>query len=100
MYRGTTPPFQINVDGVNLSDYPTLQLSISQDDVLITKDTTDMNIEGNVIKVTLTQNDTLSLDEGMCELQLRGLSTSGVAIASDTTKIKVSDILSDGEIYG
>lgn len=99
MFRGTTPEFRIKIKDVVLSDYTAITITIEQDDVDIVKRTEDLTITEDMIIVRLTQEDTLSLDAGYCEIQMRGLTASGIAIATYLKKIKVEDILGDGEIY-
>ena len=79
-------------------DISKLYLTIKQFDNVIEKTLPDMQIDGNVIQTTLTQQETLSLGTGNISMQIRILSKSKTAYATKVLSMPVNDILKDGEI--
>ena len=73
MYRGTTPTitFTLPFDGSRIT---ALNLCFAQQDtVVLEKGLADCNLEGNTLKVSLTERETLLFDtkKGMVEMQLQ-----------------------------
>jgi hypothetical protein len=99
MRRGTTPTLQITVTGLSKIEIQVLHLIIEQQGVVIKKTEQDVSIDGEVISAALTQEETLSLTAGMdVAVQLRVLSKSGTACASNIVPVPVGEILEDGVI--
>ena len=102
MRRGTTQIIVINIgDDLNINDYTTIWVTISQNGcVILNKTGTDITIiDQSNISVELSQADTLSLSKGTIELQVRASKDSGAtAVASNISTIAVDRILKDGEI--
>lgn len=97
MYRGTTPTisFSLPIDG---SSVTALNLCFAQKgQAVLEKGLADCCLEGNVLQVTLTEQDTLRFDEkkGMVELQLR-IGCGETKMASDIMRVSVEKILKDG----
>ena len=99
MFRGTTPtlnfvlPFAADTvaDGF---------ISIAQNRrVVVDKPISDWVIEDNTIKVTLTQEETLSLGaSNTTEIQIRVKLADGTALASKIFTVSTERILRDGVI--
>ena len=101
MKRGTTPTITMTVDA-DLTDW-TVYTSIrgkckcgvvTFDDSRLTK---AYDGELTTMMLTLTQEETLALDVGMVEFQLRAIK-DGTAIATTIEKVPVGQILQDGVI--
>lgn len=99
MIRGTTPTltFKLPFDckGIEL-----LNISFAQhDNVVLEKDLYDCNVEGNEIRVTLTEDDTLKFDcvERYAEIQIR-IGIGEQRLASQIMKISVDRVLKDGSL--
>lgn len=95
----TTPTLTITItpDETITSDIiadSTLFLTIKQkvglDWVEITKEAT---ANDNVLEITLTQNDTGVLSNGVARMQIRGVTTNGFAWATKTYAIDVDAVL-------
>lgn len=103
MVRGTTATntFEV-IDGTDLTGVSDVYVTYDQGGkVVIDKSTGDgsVTVEGNVITVTLTQAETLSLNSSMpVRIQIRVKYESGSAIASQIIRTGVLEILKDGEI--
>ena len=100
--RGTTPTIEVEVER-DITDL-TLHLSFAQDDVLVVKEESDLDVqydqdlEATTVKTVLTQEDTLQFKSGgYCEVQIRGYKDDGiVAMATGCGKLKVLKILEEG----
>lgn len=67
--------------------------------VIINKEKSDCDLKGTDISVTLTQTETLALTAGnKTEIQLRVLTTDGLALASEIFRENTDYILKDGVI--
>lgn len=98
--RGTTPTFQVDL-GLSLSLFKTVHLSFAQNgEVLILKEMADFEVDednNTFFKVTLSQDDTLSLKKGVCTAQVRAVFKNGVtADATDMLQIYVLDVQEGG----
>jgi len=100
MKRGTTPTIQITLTNIDVSSFDCIYLTLAQHHKeLISKDKSQMEINGNVISVKLTQEDTLKLDVGIAKIQVRLAKESGkIAIASEIVDVYVDSILKEGVI--
>lgn len=100
--RGTTPTVKCIVtdaDGtaINLAGY-TCFFSIGRiKNPQLTVSNEQMEIDGNMVLVTLTQEQTLALKTGDTYMQLRAID-GDTAIATDTKPIHVADIIHNGVI--
>ena len=96
--RGTTPPITVRFN-FDASIITTLYLTISQNGAMvIEKDIADGAVDGNDIVFTLTQAETLLLEEGVAALlQVRFLTSDG-AFASSMVDLSVGGILKEGAI--
>lgn len=98
MYRGTTPTIVLTVKGLSEIEISKIYLTIKQHGNVIEKTLPDMQINGDVIQTTLTQQETLMLELGGVNMQLRLLSKSTTAYATKILTVPVNDILKEGEI--
>lgn len=96
MYRGTTPTLSFKLP-FDTSDLSAAWVTLAQDvRVIIDKPISDCVLEGNVLAVTLTQEETLKLTaENRTEVQLRVKTTDGIAMASTIWRVETEKILKD-----
>lgn len=102
MYRGTTPPFIIELpESVAVSSIDAAFLTFEQNgDTVLEKDLTAMTLdaENNTIAVTLTQEETLAFaGDKVVRYQLR-FRIGGSAFATQKWQVTVEQILKDGVI--
>ena len=99
MRRGTTPTLTLTVDA-DIVGW-TVYASFRAKSKLFTfeNDRLQMTAEDDVttILLTLTQEETLSLDVGAVEVQVRAIK-DGTAIATDIQRVNIGGILKDGVI--
>lgn len=80
MYRGSTPRYNIYISGMQISDLANLQITFTQKRAIkIEKSLSDMTIdtEANTAYFSLTQEETMDLEVGMVDKQIRVIDTSG-----------------------
>lgn len=99
MYRGTTPTLKFTLP-FDTSTLDAVWVTIAQGgNVIIDKTKVDCDLKGKEIIVTLTQEETLALKaESKAEIQLRVLTTDGLALASEIFREDTKCILKDGVI--
>ncbi len=107
MVRGTTAinTFEVT-DGTDLTGASIVYVTYDQGGkVVIEKSTEDGSVvvdseeDPNIIRVQLTQSDTLALNSSIpVRIQIRVKYDSGSAIASEIIRTGVIEILKDGEI--
>lgn len=93
MRQGTTPTIQITINDIDLNEMQNIYVVFEQNGYILKKESSDLNIEGNVISVLLSQEETLNFKEGTCNIQLRMITKGGVAIASPVKTTKVYRVL-------
>lgn len=95
--QGTTPTLTINTD-VDLTDYDAIWLTIEDSaGNSVTLDKTQITVTSTAIEATMTQEQTLSLQQGTVVVQVRArLSTN--AIASNVMWARLDYVLNDGVI--
>lgn len=104
--RGTTPTIDILIpEYINWSDVNVAWVYIWQGSVKIDKSLEDIDASAfPVIRITLTQEDTLSLTPVIgpdgARIQVRLLMNDGTALASQRGNIVVTDVDKDGVIGG
>lgn len=94
--RGTTPDYILTVKGVDLRGMSVIvtirqgnrELDKGTGDLLITSDGTD-----SVIALTLSQEDTLYLQEGAAAVQVKFIDVENVARGTDIQTINVNRAL-------
>lgn len=101
MRRGTTPVITFNTD-LDLSEVEELFVTFSQKgETIVEKNKEEVVIDDSKIIVSLSQKDTLkfSLDSNdIVSVQIRTKFKNETAVASNILKIRVKEILKDGEI--
>ena len=100
MIQGTTPTHQFTIP-MEASSVQAVRVSYAQNDKLIlTKEGEDCRVEGNVIEVKLSQEETLLFDGfSSVQIQVRVLTTAGDALASDLIRVPCGAVL-DKEVLG
>lgn len=96
MRRGTTPTvtFSLPFDSAQID---VLSIAFSQDGkVIIEKNKDDCILTGNIIDVKLEEIETLTLKEGIVEMQIRASLTNGSKIASNIMRMPTRRILKEG----
>lgn len=93
MRQGTTPTIQITINDIDLNEMQNIYVVFEQNGYILKKESSDLDIEGNVISVLLSQEETLNFKEGTCNIQLRMITKGGVAIASHVKTTKVYRVL-------
>lgn len=100
LYRGTTPTLRFDLP-IPVKDITALSIAVSQDGkLLMDKGADDVDMDGNTIKLTLTEKETLSLrasTNNMLHIQLR-CGVGSARMASQIFSLTVEDILRDGEL--
>lgn len=99
MIRGTTPTLEFALPfDVDMIENGYVTLSQNGEET-INKQLSDCVMEGRKVSVTLTQADTLKLDDKVnVEIQLRVRTVTGDVLASDIYCTDVGRILKGGEI--
>ena len=97
MKRGTTPEIVFETD-CDCTVFDLLEVTIAQsDEVIITKKISECEREGNLIRVKLTEEETLKLDCNRNPVQLQIRAGKGeTRIASDVMLTTVGKILREG----
>lgn len=93
MRQGTTPTIQITINDIDLNEMQNIYVVFEQNGYILKKESSDLDIEGDVISVLLSQEETLNFKEGTCNIQLRMITKGGVAIASPIKTTKVYRVL-------
>lgn len=93
MRRGTTPTIVISIKGIEMSDIAEWYVTVAQDNVQITKSNEDIEIEDNIIKMPLTQLETMQFKSGEVSVQIRAKTTEDLLIASGIKTIDIDRIL-------
>lgn len=102
MYRGTTPTLPIRIAGVDLTQaklFLTIQDGKVESKQITLETPTDFTVtydsEKNVTEgdVTLTQEQTMMLNEGSCKAQIRFVFADGQAGTTLIRSLSVNDVL-------
>lgn len=101
--RGTTPTIEAIVknEEIDLHDITQVWIYISQSKkVKVDKLYTDVEFDYNhkIIRVKLSQEDTLDLKAGEALIQIRILLTDGTALATIAESIEIAEVYKEGEI--
>ena len=102
MIRGTTPSLTFNLP-FNTTLVQSAEISIQYTDeykkVLIVKELEDCELGETSISTRLTQEETLQIPATTdAKVQIRVLTTDGLALASDIFTVKVKKLLNEGVI--
>lgn len=103
MIRGTTPTvrWKIKDDNISFSEFDEVWMSFTDlCGKTLTKKTADLKIdpEERTISYELTQEETLSLQIGTIETQLRVLFNGGLAYATQIKTFELGKVLKGGVI--
>lgn len=96
MIRGTTPTHIFTLP-FNVDDVKRLVITYAQQcEPLVEKTLEDCELSENKVKVKLTQEDTLRLNNQLpVEIQIRVLTKDNTALASRVTRRAIGEVLSD-----
>lgn len=101
MIRGTTPTLEFTLP-FDTSLIAEMYVTIAQGEkTVLEKTLSDCNCSGTSVSLTLTQEDTLRLQQQprlQGEIQIRVRTTAGEAFASDIMSVYVGRILKEGVI--
>ena len=110
MYRGTTPTLPIRIPGTDLTQarlFLTIQDGKDERKQITLRSGEDFTVEwddtlkATVGDVTLTQEQTLMLNEGGCKSQIRFVFADGAAGCTQIRSLSMNDVLLKGVIsYG
>ena len=101
MYRGTTPTIFLELETeLPLNDLVELWVTFKSPTVEITKSLDEVSVdsENKKIAVSLSQEETLKLFNGKCEVQVRFRTMNNLAYASTIEAVDVERILKEGVI--
>lgn len=97
MYQATTPTIQCIFCEHDMAildaSQDNIYFTISQGHVVLTKDKDSIQIEDNILTVTLTQQNTLMFKPGPAKIQVRGKLPNGTAWASIEVQTQIEEIL-------
>lgn len=98
--RGTTPTIRFNFTNIDSSDIYVAYMTIAQNNsVVLEKDISQATLGDGFIEFSLTQEDTLLLDEKIiASVQLRCKSNLGDAYASKIYTFQPYDVLKESVI--
>lgn len=99
MIRGTTPKLEFTLP-FDTSALAEAFVTLAQNGaVVIDKPLQDCECEGTVLRVRLTQEETLKLDSAYhTQIQIRARTVMGEALASNIHQVSTHRILKDGVI--
>ena len=99
MVRGTTPTLQFEFPFA-LTNVAELWVTLKQDNnIVLDKALADCELNGAVLTLRLTQQDTLKLNASLpVAIQIRMRTNDGNAVASNIITTSVGQILKDGVI--
>lgn len=98
MIRGTTPTLELNVDGIDLTAFKKIVVTLQQQGTIINRQTGDsgLSVSSNVISVHLTQEESLKFKANIdVEIQAKLLSENGEVTATDIERVPVESILNE-----
>lgn len=96
--RGTTPTIRFKLPFLT-SEISKIEVYFGQPNLLVTKTTEDCTLDGKIVSVMLSQEDTLMFNSDLpLSMQLRFVFTNGSVGASKVIESEVERILKDGEI--
>ena len=86
---GTTPKIRWKFSNVDVSDIVTATMTIKRYGTnVVEKDIESATINGNEIIYSLSQDETLGIGVGICEIMLNWVTNNGVRGTSDIARIE------------
>lgn len=103
LIRGTTPTIEMIVknDDIDLHDITQVWIYISQSKkVKVDKlyDNVEFDYDHRIMRVKLSQADTLDLKAGEALIQVRVLLEDGTALATIASDVEIAEVYKEGEI--
>ena len=101
MYRGTTPTLYLELETeLDLSNIAEMWVTFKSATTGFTKTLNEVvfDNETKVITVTLSQQETLQLYKGKCDVQVRLKTSADLAYATDIADVEIGRILKEGVI--
>ena len=103
LIRGTTPTIEMIVknEDINLRDITQVWIYISQSKkVKVDKlyDNVEFDYDHRIMRVKLSQADTLELKAGEALIQVRVLLEDGTALATIASDVEIAEVYKEGEI--
>ena len=99
MYRYTTPTLPITIEGLDFTevDYFRIAIELGQTELLfvVPADDETVDAETNTIYVSLTQEQTAALKEGLAKVQARIKYNSGAVQATNMASVAVNKVLDE-----
>lgn len=99
MRRGTTPTIKLKLTGINLETLKEVYVTFQQGKFELTKTGDEVIIDTEVIKVVLTEEETLQFKANPAAVQIRAVTQDDSVIASTIKNINIGDVLYE-EIIG
>lgn len=95
MVQGTTPIFTLTLpETIDLEEAAHVYFTMRQGSAIVTIDQSDMDIDGNIAIVYLSQSDTIRLNRSTdAEIQLNWTYSGGSRACTDIMKIPISENL-------
>lgn len=94
MTQATTPTFVLTLPGsVDLSFAENVYFTLRQNSVSITKNTSDLEINHNVVSVFLSQIDTVKLTSGTAQIQLNWTYPDKSRACSNIASVNINENL-------
>lgn len=96
MYRGSTPTheFILPAHVMELAEEVRICYEQKGEEILL-KTLEDCERDGNILRITLTQEEANLFERGTAQVQLRVKTTEGKVIPSDMANVAVRDVLDD-----
>ena len=99
MYRGTTPTLYLELDTeLSLDNLAEVWFTFKTSTSEVTKTLEDIGIDDKTLIVHLSQEETLKLYNGRCDVQVRFRLDNDLAYASTVENIDIERILKEGVI--
>lgn len=95
MFRGTTPTLRLTVTGLPIDTFKDIYITLNQNGtnvITLTDERLTLDVENNKIIVRLTERETMALNKGNMQIQMRALTLDGSVVATNTYSVTVKDI--------
>lgn len=93
MFRATTPELKFILEGVDLSECDALKLTLEQGNRVISKNLSQVEIEGSAVICRLTQQETASLEANKPLYAQIRFKVDNEVLASAIETLSVHDVL-------